>query len=173
MSLTRAKRKPAAPPSTSTARSNKSAYANREQSWLSFNQRVLEQARSTANPLLERVKFLAIVSSNLDEFFEIRVAGLMQQADSETTVTSLDGLTPREQLKRVYQSVDAMVAEQYVCWHEDIVPALAKEGIRFHTAGKLDETEKRFVRHYFDTQVLPVLTPLAVDQAHPFPQLGN
>src|SRR5437016_416611 len=83
-------------------------FGNREQSWLAFNRRVLEQARNPANPLLERVKFLAIVSSNLDEFFEIRVAGIMQQADSESGEVSLDGLTPRENLQRIQESVNRL-----------------------------------------------------------------
>ncbi len=173
MSATRARSTPSSPPAAESPPAGKSIYANREQSWLAFNRRVLEQARNPANPLLERAKFLAIVSSNLDEFFEIRVAGLMQQADSETAVVSIDGLTPRDQLRRIYQSVATMVGEQYACWHTNIVPALAEAGIRFRTAGKLDEAEQKFVRHYFDTQVMPVLTPLAVDQAHPFPQLAN
>src|ERR1044072_9224359 len=94
----------------------KQIFGNREQSWLAFNRRVLEQARSTSNPLLERVKFLAIVSSNLDEFFEIRVAGIMQQADAEAAGLSIDGLTPRENLRRIQQSVNALVADQYACW---------------------------------------------------------
>jgi polyphosphate kinase len=148
-------------------------YANREQSWLAFNRRVLDQARNPANPLLERVKFLAILSSNLDEFFEIRVAGLMQQADSEVVVPSIDGLTPREQLRQIYREVHALVADQYACWHKEIVPALAHQGIVFRLAAQLNPAEEAWVRRYFDAQVFPVLTPLAVDQVHPFPLLGN
>jgi polyphosphate kinase len=151
----------------------KKRYANREQSWLAFNRRVLEQARNPANPLLERVKYLAIVSSNFDEFFEIRVAGILQQADSEAGLLSIDGLTPREQLKRIGTEVHALVAEQYACWHEEIVPALAREKILVRTSAQLTDEERAWVRAYFDTQVFPVLTPLAVDQAHPFPLLGN
>jgi len=148
-------------------------FGNREQSWLAFNRRVLEQARNPANPLLERVKFLAIVSSNLDEFFEIRVAGIMQQADSESSGLTLDGLTPREQLRRIHQAVNALVTDQYACWHKELVPPLAEAGIQFRTATQLDEKERIWVSRHFETQVLPVLTPLAVDQAHPFPLLGN
>jgi polyphosphate kinase len=151
----------------------KTPYGNREQSWLAFNRRVLEQARSPANPLLERVKFLAIVSSNLDEFFEIRVAGLMQQADSETAMLSIDGLTPREQLRRIYDEVNGLVTAQYTCWHKEILPALAEEKIQFRAVDQLEDGERDWVQKYFDSQVMPVLTPLAVDQAHPFPQLGN
>ncbi|HWA86263.1 MAG TPA: polyphosphate kinase 1 [Opitutus sp.] len=148
-------------------------YANREQSWLAFNRRVLEQAQTPSNPLLERVKFLAIVSSNLDEFFEIRVAGLMQQVDSVNSELSIDGLTPREQLKRVHAAANALVDEQYRCWHEQLVPQLAKEHIVFRGAAQLTASEREWVVNYFHTQVMPVLTPLAIDQSHPFPQIGN
>ncbi len=176
--MTRAKRNPrllSPPPSPAVvvARPGKTVYANREQSWLAFNRRVLEQACNPDNPLLERVKFLAIVSSNLDEFFEIRVAGIMQQADSEAAMLSIDGLTPREQLRRIYRGVNALVADQYACWHEGIVPRLAEQGIVFRTAAQLDAGEKAWAQAYFEAQVLPVLTPLAVDQAHPFPLLAN
>jgi len=167
-----------APTGRSIARSSASpagrhAYANREQSWLNFNRRVLEQAQSAANPLLERVKFLAIVSSNLDEFFEIRVAGLMQQVDSENVELSLDGLTPREQLKRVQAAANTLVGEQYRCWTDQLVPLLAKEGIVFRSGAELTDGERTWVQNYFRTQVLPVLTPLAIDQSHPFPQIAN
>ncbi|MBI5691580.1 MAG: polyphosphate kinase 1 [Verrucomicrobia bacterium] len=168
--------KPARPPEVTPQdrrRDGRSVYGNREQSWLAFNQRVLDQARNPANPLLERVKFLAIVSSNLDEFFQIRVAGLQQQADSEASGLSIDGLTPREQLRRIRRSVDQLVDGQYACWHQEIVPQLAGAGIEFRTAAQLDEPEQAWVRAYFDAQVAPVLTPLAVDQAHPFPQVAN
>ena len=120
--------KPATPARSSAVpptHNGRSVYGNREQSWLAFNRRVLDQARSTTNPLLERVKFLAIVSSNLDEFFEIRVAGLMQQADSESISLSIDGLTPREQLRRIRKEVDQLVADQFACWQQEIAPALA------------------------------------------------
>jgi polyphosphate kinase len=123
--------------------------------------------------LLERVKFLAIASSNLDEFFEIRVAGLRQQADSEAAPLTLDGLTPREQLRRVRVAVGAMVAAQHCCWQEELVPLLAREGLVFRPTQELDAAELAWVRRHFSEQVQPVLTPLAVDQAHPFPLLGN
>ncbi len=149
------------------------AYANREQSWLAFNRRVLEQAKAATNPLLERVKFLAIVSSNLDEFFEIRVAGLIQQVESGAGELSLDGLTPREQLKRVHRAANLLVEEQYHCWKDQLVPLLAKEGIVFRSGPQLTASERTWVQRYFEAQVLPVLTPLAIDQSHPFPQIGN
>ncbi len=151
----------------------KPSYFNRELSWLAFNRRVLEQAVSAVNPLLERIKFLAILSSNLDEFYEIRVAGLLQQVDSQAGEPSIDGLTAREQLRRIRVAVNALVREQYVCWHDQLVPALAAEAIFFRTAKQLSPDEQAWVRHYFRAHVQPVLTPLAVDQLHPFPQLGN
>ncbi len=153
---------------------DKPVYHNREISWVAFNRRVLEQAGNPANPLLERVKFLAIVSSNLDEFFEIRVAGLIQQMDARELVEpSLDGMSPREQLRRILPLVAALVQDQYRCWHDQLVPALVKENIHFKAPAQLDERERAWARKYFHEQVLPVLTPLAVDPAHPFPQLGN
>ena len=155
------------------AHGGRNIYSNREQSWLAFNRRVLEQAQSATNPLLERVKFLAIVSSNLDEFFEIRVAGLIQQADSASGDLSLDGLTPREQLKYVHGAANTLVDEQYRCWHQQLVPLLAREGIEFRAGVQLTESERSWVETYFQTQVLPVLTPLAIDQYHPLPQIGN
>lgn len=178
MSVSRSKRRPPSQHSSASSHkassaSSKTVFANREQSWLAFNRRVLDQARNPGNPLLERVKFLAIVSSNLDEFFEIRVAGLMQQADSESSELSIDGLAPREQLRRMHKTVNELVADQYACWHRELVPQLDKAGLKFRTATQLDEAERVWVRKYFESQVLPVLTPLAVDQAHPFPLLGN
>lgn len=151
----------------------KIVYANRELSWLAFNRRVLEQAQNEANPLLERTKFLAIVSSNLDEFFEIRIAGLMQQKDANGGELSLDGLSPREQLKRAFTDITKLVKQQYACWHEQLVPALAKEKIIFKAGAQLTAPERAWMAEYFTKQVLPVLTPLAIDQSHPFPQIAN
>ena len=117
---------PPLPAPEAARRPAKVAYFNRELSWLAFNRRVLEQAQSEHNPLLERVKFLAIVCSNLDEFFEIRVAGLIQQVDSGVTEPSIDGLGPREQLRRIHSVVASLVEDQYRCWHGQLVPALAE-----------------------------------------------
>jgi polyphosphate kinase len=156
-----------------TPESGKAAYFNRELSWLAFNRRVLEQAQSDRHPLLERVRFLAIVSSNLDEFFEIRVAGLMQQVDSGLMEFGSDGLTPVEQLRRIHSVVASMVEDQYHCWHHQLVPALAREGILFRPPHDLTKAELNWVWTYFRDQIYPVLTPLALDQSHPFPQLGN
>ena len=177
---TRIQRKPASRPKTTSQtppaaapRIRRGAYFNRELSWLSFNRRVLEQARNPKNPLLERVKFLAIVSSNLDEFFEIRVAGIIQQVESGMTEPTPDGLPPRETLRRIHAIVDRLVDDQYRCWHRELVPALAKNAIIIKTAHKLLPAELAWIQAYFHEQVLPVVTPLAIDQAHPFPQLGN
>lgn len=158
---------------TPKAGGSKIVYANRELSWLAFNRRVLDQARNEANPLLERAKFLAIVSSNLDEFFEIRIAGLLQQKDSTGGEPSIDGLSPREQLKRAFAEIRRLVDEQYDCWNNLLVPALAKEKITFKTASQLSAAERTWVQDYFVKQVHPVLTPLAIDQSHPFPQIAN
>ena len=148
----------------------KIVYANRELSWLAFNHRVLEQVQSGANPLLERTKFLAIVSSNLDEFFEIRIAGLLQEKESAGGEPSLDGLSPSEQLKRAYAEIKNLVKAQYHCWHDMLVPALAKEKITFKTAAQLTPAERTWMEDYFAKQVLPVLTPLAIDQSIRFPR---
>jgi polyphosphate kinase len=152
----------------------RTAYFNRELSWLAFNRRVLEQAQSSRHPLLERVKFLAIVSGNLDEFFEIRVAGLIQQvADDVAPSGGVDNIGAREQLRRIHSVVASLVEDQYRCWTDQLRPALAVEGITFAEAGSLTASEFAWVRTYFEEQVFPVLTPLAIDQSHPFPQLGN
>ncbi|HEY8931682.1 MAG TPA: polyphosphate kinase 1, partial [Rariglobus sp.] len=135
--------------------------------------RVLEQAQNPKHPLLERVRFLAIVCSNLDEFFEIRVAGIIQQVDSGVTEPSVDGLGPKESLRRIHSVVGSLVEDQYDCWHNQLMPALAAEDIVFKTAAELSPFELAWVTAYFHEQVYPVLTPLALDQSHPFPQLGN
>ncbi|MEO0510481.1 MAG: polyphosphate kinase 1 [Verrucomicrobiota bacterium] len=148
-------------------------YFNRELSWLAFNRRVLEQAESKDYPLLERMKYLAFVSSNLDEFFEIRVAGLMQQVKSGVIERGPDGLGPKEQLRRIQNITKRLVTDQYDCWQKQIVPGLAKERVIFSDFDKLTRNEKKWVEQYFEEQVFPVLTPLAIDPAHPFPQLTN
>ena len=135
----------------------KVAYFNRELSWLAFNRRVLEQAQSDRHPLLERVRFLAIVSSNLDEFFEIRVAGLMQQVDSGLTEFGSDGLAPVEQLRRIHSVAASMVEDQYHCWLHRLVPALAREGIEFRSSHDLSKAELNWVWTYFREQVYPCL----------------
>lgn len=148
-------------------------YINRELSWLDFNARVLEEAQDPRNPLLERVKFMAIVASNLDEFYEIRVAGLLQLHESGANPRRPDGLTPAEQLERIAQQAHEQVAEQYRCWNEDLIPALAAEGIHFWEARQLKDEHLDFVRQYWQEELEPILTPIVVDPAHPFPHVIN
>src|SRR3954470_11473761 len=150
-----------------------SHFINRELSWLEFNQRVLNEALDSSNPLLERVKFFCIVSSNLDEFFEVRVAGIKQQIESEVVARSIDGLTASEIFRAITKRVRQMVDQQYNCWRNDLRPALAKSGIRFLNVSELGAKDRAFVEEYYRAQVRPVLTPLAIDPAHPFPQLLN
>lgn len=158
---------------TNKSNSTRFPYFNRELSWLAFNRRVLEQAQSAEYPILERMKFLAFVSSNLDEFFEIRVAGLMQQVKSGAVQRGADGLGPKEQLRRIQAIVKRLVADQGECWADQIVPELEQSNVLFRSYDGLTRNEKKWVAQYFDEQVFPVLTPLAIDPAHPFPQLVN
>jgi polyphosphate kinase len=148
-------------------------FINRELSWLEFNQRVLNEARDPANPLLERLKFLCITGSNLDEFFEVRVAGLKQQIESGATGRGMDGLTPAETLRAVQARIRRMVRDQSVCWRKELAPALAKNGIRFLEPAQLARADLAWLEDFYRSQVLPVLTPLAIDPKHPFPQLLN
>src|ERR1700736_913193 len=150
-----------------------SLYVNRELSWLEFNQRVLEEAQDPSNPLLERVKFLCIVSSNLDEFFEVRVAGLNQQRQSGISTAGPDGMSPTDQLAAVSARVRKMLDDQYSLWNKALVPALEDQNIFFLRYDDLSPDEKNYYSNYFRTSVYPVLTPLAVDPVHPFPQLLN
>ena len=148
-------------------------FLNRELSWLEFNQRVLAEANNPANPLLERVKFFCIVSSNLDEFFEVRVAGLKQQMESDVAQPSMDGRTPAEILRLVTKRVRRMVEDQYRLWRGELRPHLAKAGISFLEYSELGESDRAWLDQYYREQVRPVLTPLAVDPAHPFPHILN
>ncbi len=148
-------------------------FINRELSWLEFNRRVLEEAQDVRQPLLERVKFLTIVSTNFDEFFEIRVAGIKQQIESETSDVGPDGLSPTEIFNAIQRTVHEMVATQYSLWRGELVPALAKHGIRIHDVKQLSAKRASWARRYFQDEVFPMLTPLAVDASHPFPQLLN
>src|ERR1700730_16358541 len=134
-------------------------FINRELSWLEFNQRVLDEALDPNNPLLERVKFFCITSSNLDEFFEVRVAGLKQQMESEVVERSMDGLTATEAFRAINRRVRRMIEQQYTCWHKQLLPALAKSGIRFLNFNGLDAADLAWVKEYYRAQVRPVLTP--------------
>jgi len=148
-------------------------FLNRELSWLEFNQRVLDEALDASNPLLERVKFFCIVSSNLDEFFEVRVAGIKQQIEAGASERSVDGLTASETYRAITGRVRRMVADQYDCWRNQLAPALAEKNIRFLKFPELDQAERGWMEAYYRKEVFPVLTPLAIDPAHPFPMLHN
>lgn len=153
--------------------SKETLFVNRELSWLEFNRRVLEEAQDPGNPLLERVKFLAIASTNLDEFFEIRVAGVMEMVDAELQTESHDGLKPPEELDRVRADAHAFTTAMHRTWRERLLPELVKAGVRFPAIRELTGAQKDYVASYFQREVYPILTPLAVDPAHPFPVLLN
>ena len=144
-------------------------YLNRELSWLDFNARVLALAADPSLPLLERAKFLAIFSSNLDEFYMVRVAGLKRRDEMGLSVRSADGLSPREQLRRIGERTQQIASRHAKVFMEEVRPALADEGIIVVTWAQLDDDEHGRLSTYFHEQVFPVLTPLAVDPAHPFP----
>src|SRR3984893_18052888 len=148
-------------------------FINRELSWLEFNRRVLEEAQDATQPLIERVKFLSIFSGNLDEFFEIRVAGIKQQIESETSDVGPDGLSPTEIFNAIQRTAHELVATQYTLWNTEIAPLLAKNGIRVHDVAQLNTKRAAWARRYFQEEVFPMLTPLAVHASHPFPQLLN
>jgi polyphosphate kinase len=146
---------------------------NRELSWLAFNERVIEEAEDTSHPLFERLKFLAISQTNLDEFFMIRIAGLRAQLSAEVTEPSVDGMTPAEQLDACRRAVKKMIQRQTKCLVEDLVPRLADAGITILPIATLDESRRTLAEDYFRRTVFPVLTPLSFDPAHPFPFLSN
>ncbi|HZD70626.1 MAG TPA: RNA degradosome polyphosphate kinase [Actinomycetes bacterium] len=150
-----------------------SLYLNREVSWLQFNDRVLALAADPATPLLERLKFLAIFSTNLDEFFMVRVSGLRERVEAGVATRGSDGWTPTETLEAIGKHVVPAIEAQTRCFLDQIVPALAAEGIRLADVGELDDSDRDYLREYFQDQVFPVLTPLAVDPGHPFPYISN
>ncbi|MFO0389696.1 MAG: RNA degradosome polyphosphate kinase [Alphaproteobacteria bacterium] len=147
-------------------------YINRETSWLAFNTRVLEEAANPNVPLAERINFLAISASNLDEFFMVRVAGLKDYVDQGVTKKSIDGLSPAEELEAISKRSLTMVEKQHECWIT-LREALAKENIHIIKAATLDEKDAAWLEEYFLENVFPVLTPIAIDPAHPFPFLPN
>ncbi|MBA3404708.1 MAG: RNA degradosome polyphosphate kinase, partial [Gemmatimonadaceae bacterium] len=153
--------------------SDPSLFINRELSWLEFNARVLCEAFDERNPLLERVKFLSIFSTNLDEFYMVRVAGLRRQIAAGMPPQAPDGMTPQEQLDAIHVRVAELVALQRTCLHDELLPALAGHGIRLITMEDLSTTEWQTIDQYFESHVFPVLTPLAVDPSHPFPYISN
>jgi polyphosphate kinase len=148
-------------------------FVNREQSWLAFNRRVLEEAQDPTNPLLERVKFLAISSTNLDEFFEIRVAGVMELVDAGLQGENPDGIKPQEELDRIRTDAHAFTADMHRTWREQLLPELAKVGIEFKPVRQMTVGQQRWIDTWFEREVYPILTPLAIDPAHPFPVLLN
>jgi len=148
-------------------------YFNRELSWLAFNNRVLHEALDPRTPLLERLKFMAIVSNNLDEFFMVRVAGLMQQVDAQVHKRTPDGRTPQEQLDAISQTLRPKVIEQHHHFDQVLRPQLAAHGIHILDYIDLNQEQRLYLQTYFETQIFPVLTPLAVDPGHPFPYISN
>ncbi len=150
-----------------------SRFLNRELSWLDFNERVLAQAADPTLPLLERAKFLAIFSQNLDEFFEVRVSGLVTQLEAGVRTATPDGLTPQEQLRAIRARVDELAGRQAAIFTKEITPALEDSGICFVDWGSLPADDQAWIDAAFAERVFPVLTPLAVDPAHPFPYISN
>ncbi len=153
---------------------NKSDYFfNRELSWIEFNRRVLEEAADKKNPLLERIKFASIFSTNLDEFFMIRVSGLKRQVKSGINEVSSDGFTAKDLRDEIYKMLCPMVKEQYRIFNEELIPGLAENDIHFYKYENLNDKEKEKLEKYFDNEIFPVLTPIALDNVHPFPNLVN
>ncbi len=151
-----------------------SLYLNRELSWLEFNRRVLHEALDPRTPLLERLKFLAIFSSNLDEFFQVRVAGLKQQVAAGIVERTADGMTPEDQLSAISRTVRELVRQHHRCLLQDVLPALATQGLTlFQDISELAPEDREHLDAYFHANVFPVLTPLAVDPGHPFPYISN
>ncbi|HZY61901.1 MAG TPA: polyphosphate kinase 1 [Edaphobacter sp.] len=149
-------------------------YFNRDESWLRFNRRVLEEAQDEANPLLERVKFLAITASNLDEFVEIRVAGILQQIEDDL-VQSPDpsGLRPQDRLNILREQLKLFVESQYRCWNEQLLPAMQKENIRILAWEQLSEEARAHALEFYEREIDPLLTPVTIDPSHPFPRVLN
>lgn len=148
-------------------------YINRELSWIEFDKRVLEEAFDHTHPLLERVKFLSIFSSNLDEFFMIRVAGLRRQIAGGALEAPPDGMSPEEQMQKIRERLIPLLRERQRCWEEELLPALEKEGIVFHRIEDLPAAVQQDLRSRFEEEVFPVLTPMIFDPCHPFPTISN
>jgi polyphosphate kinase len=148
-------------------------FNGRDESWMQFNRRVLEEAADHDNPLLERVKFLAITGSNLDEYVEIRQAGLMQRIEDGGRELGYDGLNPEESLTALTSAIHSFVTAQYECWNNQLLPEMRKQDIRLLEWNELDEAARAFAKNYFQREVDPLLTPVAIDPSHPFPRVLN
>src|SRR5437588_1122909 len=150
-----------------------SLYISREASWLAFNRRVLEEANDDRNPLLERVKFLAISASNLDEFFEVRVAGLLQRIEDGFIDAGPDALSAQQERDLIARETHEFVDQQYECWNNRLLPALTRENIRVLDLRELSPEQVEFIDDYCEKEVDPLLTPVTVDPSHPFPRVLN
>lgn len=148
-------------------------YFNRHVQWLEFNRRVLEEARDTGNPLLERVKFLAITANNLDEFVEVRVSSFLQRIEHGSRDVGPDGLTAEQELEKVSAAMHLFVNDQYKVWNDELLPALAKQSIRVLSMDELDSKALQAAKVFYDRRVNPMLTPVTVDPSHPFPRVLN
>jgi polyphosphate kinase len=153
--------------------SSRVPYYDRELSWMDFNGRVLEEALEKENPVMERVRFLAITASNLDEFFMVRVAGVMDQISGKIVTANPSGLSPAELYLALSEKIHSFAEKQYECLYRSIVPSLAKAGISFLSPENMSESQLAYVTEYFSRILFPVLTPLAVDRSRPFPVLAN
>jgi polyphosphate kinase len=152
---------------------SKSPFINRHTSWLEFNTRVLEEAEDLSNPLLERLKYLSISASNLDEFFEVHVAGLLQRIEDDDAAPSLEGLSPQQQIDILSVRTHDFVKRQNDVWVEDLLPSLAAQGIRVKSFDDLDDAANDYLTDYYRRDVDPLLTPITIDPAHPFPRVLN
>lgn len=148
-------------------------FINRDLSWIEFNRRVLQEALNPDLPLLEKVKFVSIFSSNLDEFYMIRVSGIKEQIAANVLEPSIDGLTPREQLQKIEKALQPLLKQLYDLWSNDIVPSLRENKIFLHEYDELSKEEKKVLTEYFKKEIFPVLTPLAFDPGRPFPYISN
>lgn len=153
--------------------SNHEFFVNREMSWLEFNQRVLDEVQDSNNPLFERLKFLAIVNSNLDEFFMVRVGSIYDQINAGYSKLDASGLKPEEQLVRIAERTQCMVEDEYAAWSNKLVTQMKKQGIRILYPKDLNKIQRSYLEEYFDSVVYPVLTPMAVDSSRPFPLIQN
>ncbi len=151
----------------------KDRYLDREFSWLSFNQRVLDEAFNSTTPLLERIKYLAIVANNLDEFFEVRVAGLLQKIESGILTDGIAEINAEEKLEALLRQCQKLVRQQYKCWNEYLLPALQQNNIHIKSFAELNEEDARYLKRYFQKEVYHLLTPIKLDPTHPFPWVLN